>query len=184
MCHSAGLVISPAHDRCSCCCLPSPGPSGQTNKGGWIQRAKPEISACSARMVPQQVYLHSSLEHPWSSCWGDGERPRMGWALNTEDSRGRLVIPSSTPRIQGVASLCQVRSVIRCQFIFSGKNDELTPDFPPGKNDELTPDFPDRMECFHSTSDWLPPSPATGVQARNRNPHGVSLRRARHQSGA
>jgi len=30
---------------------------------------------------------------------------------------------------------------IRCQFVFSGKNDELTPDFP-GKNDELTPDFP------------------------------------------
>ena len=39
--------------------------------------------------------------------------------------------------------------VIRCRFIFSGKNDELTPDFPTpdfpdisGKNDELTPDFP------------------------------------------
>ena len=50
---------------------------------------------------------------------------------------------------------------IRCRFIFSGKNgeltpdffqndeptldfpqnDELTPDFPPGKNGELTPDF-------------------------------------------
>ena len=25
----------------------------------------------------------------------------------------------------------------------------------------------DRKECFHSTSDWLPPSPATGVQARS-----------------
>ena len=29
---------------------------------------------------------------------------------------------------------------IRCRFAFSGKNDELTPDFP--QNDELTPDFP------------------------------------------
>jgi len=32
----------------------------------------------------------------------------------------------------------------QCQFVFSGKNDELTPDFPDfcaGKNDELTPDF-------------------------------------------
>ena len=29
----------------------------------------------------------------------------------------------------------------QCQFIFSGKNDELTPDFLSGKNDELTPDF-------------------------------------------
>ena len=42
---------------------------------------------------------------------------------------------------------CQVKSgvrssfrVIRCGFIFPGKNDELTPDFS-GKNDELTPDF-------------------------------------------
>ena len=34
---------------------------------------------------------------------------------------------------------------IRCRFVFSGKNDELTPDFPvfSGKNDELTPDFPE-----------------------------------------
>ena len=35
--------------------------------------------------------------------------------------------------------------VIRCRFIFSGKDDELTPDFPrifSGKDDELTPDFP------------------------------------------
>jgi hypothetical protein len=30
----------------------------------------------------------------------------------------------------------------RCQFVFSGKNDELTPDFHRiSKNDELTPDF-------------------------------------------
>ena len=63
---------------------------------------------------------------------------------------------------------------IRCRFIFSGKNgeltpdffpdffqndeptldfpqnDELTPDFPPGKNGELTPDF------FQLTPDFFP----------------------------
>ena len=32
--------------------------------------------------------------------------------------------------------------VIRCRFIFLGKNDGLTPDFFLGKNDGLTPDFP------------------------------------------
>jgi len=31
-----------------------------------------------------------------------------------------------------------IRGVIRCRFVFSGKNDEPTPDF---ENDERTPDF-------------------------------------------
>ncbi len=44
---------------------------------------------------------------------------------------------------------------IRCRFIFSGKNDELTPDFYifSGKNDELTPDF----YIFSGKNDELTP---------------------------
>ena len=53
--------------------------------------------------------------------------------------------------------------VIRCRFIFSGKNDELTPDFFifSGKNDELTPDF-FLPGCWVETLTWIAPckSPA------------------------
>jgi len=55
-----------------------------------------------------------------------------------------------TGSLSTTALLTEVKSgvgssfrVIRCRFILSGKNDELTPDFFPGflPNDELTPDF-------------------------------------------
>ena len=41
--------------------------------------------------------------------------------------------------------------VIRCRFVFSGKNDELTADF--RLNDELTPDFPDFDTGFPPQND-------------------------------
>ncbi len=69
----------------------------------------------------------------------------------------RLHRPSLREGFRGPGRLGRVircQRVIRCRFIFSGKNDELTPDFPTpdfpfltpdfrisGKNDELTPDF-------------------------------------------
>ena len=49
------------------------------------------------------------------------------------------------------------RGEIRCRFVFSGKNDELTPggNRHPGKNDELTPDFlPGKNDEL--TPDFLP----------------------------
>ena len=68
-------------------------------------------------------------------------------------------------------------SEIRCRFVFSIKNDELTPDFPDFrggwvddleneircrfvfsiKNDELTPDFRHRISCDAGKNDELTP---------------------------
>jgi hypothetical protein len=55
------------------------------------------------------------------------------------------IMPTSTQQRQGFPSVThgfvvQTVNEIRCQFVFSGKNDELTPDFLPDFL-ELTPDF-------------------------------------------
>ena len=64
-------------------------------------------------------------------------------------SSPRVSLARTSPRTQYccprfLGSTWEIRCPweIRCRFIFSGKNDELTPDFIfSGKNDELTPDF-------------------------------------------
>jgi len=55
--------------------------------------------------------------------------------LPSENQLGLEQIPDG--EAQAIAKI--IARVIRCRFIFSGKNDELTPDF--HQNDELTPDF-------------------------------------------
>jgi hypothetical protein len=57
--------------------------------------------------------------------------------LTRRASEGSEALPSLARRVS--MSFFGARVIIRCRFIFSGKNDELTPDF--FQNDELTPDF-------------------------------------------
>ena len=79
----------------------------------------------------------------------ENPRSRLVTELLASDAYGSMEARAAAFVRQGGgcrATFFNYRSerVIRCRCIFSGKNNELTPDFPifSGKNDELTPDFP------------------------------------------
>ena len=72
----------------------------------------------------------------WKPVWNILEGRFTLLLVNPRHVKQVLGRKSDVSDAEWIAQLLQ--RVIRCRFIFSGKNDELTPDF---QNDELTPDF-------------------------------------------
>ena len=104
--------------------VPPPWPPGTSGNPAGYSRGR-RISDAIERLI-EEMALDPRIRH-------NGNRNGAGQEIHAQAQGER---PGDRRR----------NGEIRCRFIFSGKNDELTPDFPdtgfPDKNDELTPDFP------------------------------------------